>query len=358
MKTLYQQILNNLLDSKHLVEITIIEQNGSTPRTAGTKMLFLADGSISGTIGGGLYEAKAIEQAKNILANAENHKLYNASTLQFDLETKAKPTDMDMICGGTLRLLFEYIEASKKNIELYEHIVNIEKIGGLAVIVTKMSFGDLDRENNIILEKGLYSSVLDVHNINQSLILEVWEQIENNNFKNYFVNSFEYCFDVIKKPYTLHIFGAGHVACELAKITNFLDFKTIVLDDRAEFCNKERFAESEIVVLPSLEQGQVEEYFKSQILDEQSGIIIVTRGHARDKDVLICSLKNKSGYVGMIGSKSKKQTTYNYLLENGFNENDLQRVHSPIGLTIGAQTPEEIAISIAAELIMWRSGKL
>lgn len=157
--------------------------------------------------------------------------------------------------------------------------------------------------------------------------------------------------DVDLKP-TILIFGAGHVGKAIAPLTNFLGYTTIVIDDRPDFANRERFPDAdELVVLDDFQDA-----FSSIQTDENSYIIIVTRGHTADYDVLKQALKNPHGYIGMIGSKNKVLEIYRMLLADGFSQEQLDRVYSPIGLPIHAETPEEIAVSIVAELIQVRTG--
>lgn len=151
---------------------------------------------------------------------------------------------------------------------------------------------------------------------------------------------------------TAYIFGAGHVGLALEPILRYINFKTIVIDDREEYANKERFDQAhEVMVAEDFKHA-----FESLTLDENSYIIIVTRGHMGDYDVLKDALKHKSAYVGMIGSKRKNKMLFDMLRKEGYAEEEIQRVHAPIGLSIGAETPEEIAISIAAEMISVRAG--
>jgi len=132
-----------------------------------------------------------------------------------------------------------------------------------------------------------------------------------------------------------------------------LGFRTTVLDDREEFASRERFPSPvEVVVLEDFS-----DCLSKCPIDEESYLVIVTRGHLHDKAVLSQALRTRAGYIGMIGSKRKRDSIYRALLDEGFSRDDLGRVHSPIGLDIGAETPEEIAVSIAAELIQVRSRK-
>jgi xanthine dehydrogenase accessory factor len=154
-------------------------------------------------------------------------------------------------------------------------------------------------------------------------------------------------------PGTVFLFGAGHVSRPVAELASIVDFQTVVLDDRAEFANAERFPRTEqIKVISSFPQA-----FEGLEIERDSYIVIVTRGHLHDKTVLEQALKTDAGYIGMIGSRRKRDLIYQELLSKGFSQSDLERVHAPIGLAIGAETPEEIAVSIVAELIQVRAKR-
>ena len=153
---------------------------------------------------------------------------------------------------------------------------------------------------------------------------------------------------------TVYIFGAGHIGQKLAPLTKFVGFRTVVLDDREEFANRELLGPADrIVVLSSFDDAM-----RDLTIDEESYLVIVTRGHVHDKTVLGQALRTRARYIGMIGSRKKRDATYEVLAREGFTTRDLARVHSPIGLSIGAETPEEIAMSIAGELIAARARRL
>jgi len=152
--------------------------------------------------------------------------------------------------------------------------------------------------------------------------------------------------DVIAPQESLLIIGAGHIARPLAVMGKILGFKVKVLDDREEFCNQERFKSADQCLV-----GEIEELLSSLSITASTYIIIVTRGHAYDEIALEKTINSGAAYIGMIGSRNKVKKIYQNLLDKGFQESDLQKVHAPIGLDIGAKTPEEIAVSILAEII-------
>lgn len=151
---------------------------------------------------------------------------------------------------------------------------------------------------------------------------------------------------------TAYIFGAGHVALEAEKLLRYVNFRTVVIDDREEYSNRERFPDAyEVKTIDSFRNS-----FEGIEIDENSYIVIVTRGHLGDLDVLRDALRLPCAYLGMIGSRNKNKVLYEALKKEGFDESEFEKVYSPIGLEIHAETPEEIAVSIAGEMINVRAG--
>ncbi len=149
-----------------------------------------------------------------------------------------------------------------------------------------------------------------------------------------------------------YIFGGGHVGKAIEPLLRYVDFATTVLDDREEFANPERFPDAdEVLIIDSYEES-----FKNIETDENSYIIIVTRGHRGDYAVLRNAIEKKAAYIGMIGSKKKVFDMLDQLREEGIAEEIIEKIYSPIGLKIHAETPEEIGVSVLAEMIMVRAG--
>ncbi len=153
---------------------------------------------------------------------------------------------------------------------------------------------------------------------------------------------------IIPNP-RVYIFGGGHVSLSVAKMSKMVGFEVVVLDDRPQFANRERFPEADEVIAEEFEFSLA----KLQV-NRSSYLVIVTRGHAYDQEVLEWAVKTGARYLGMIGSRRKIQMVYASLKEKGVPVEKLDRVHAPIGLDIGALTPEEIAVSIVAEMIQER----
>lgn len=145
------------------------------------------------------------------------------------------------------------------------------------------------------------------------------------------------------------LFGAGHVAYTTYKVATLAGFDVSVIDDRESYANRERFPDAREVVAEDFERA----CGKLQV-PENAYIVIVTRGHRDDMRVLRWAVSTPARYIGMIGSKRKVLTTYRELVKEGIPEEKFDRVHAPIGLDIGAVTPEEIAVAIVAEMISVR----
>ncbi len=156
---------------------------------------------------------------------------------------------------------------------------------------------------------------------------------------------------VVDQPH-LTVFGAGHIAEPLVKICSLMDFSITVVDDREEFLNYDKFPTADQLLLLDYD-----DYFENARIKDNDYLVIVTRGHQYDYQVLKNVINSEASYIGMIGSSRKIKTVYNQLRDDGIEEGKLAAVHAPIGLDIGSETPSEIAVAIAAELIAVRRDR-
>lgn len=156
---------------------------------------------------------------------------------------------------------------------------------------------------------------------------------------------------ILTQP-ALYIFGAGHISFFIARVGKMVGFKVVVIDDRADFANERRFPDADEVIAEDFKS-----VFPRLKLNKSGYIVIVTRGHLSDEEVLEWAVGTDAAYVGMIGSRKKNKTVYANLMARGVSKEALDRVSAPIGLEIGAETPEEIAVSIGAQLIQVRRAQ-
>jgi len=305
--------------------VSVLDTRGSLPRHSGSAMLVRADRSITGSVGGGPLEAAAIEQALEVI-RAGRPRL-----MPFDAAT------FGMRCGGGGLMLIDYADSGCPAAEeLFRGLVALLEGGRKGWLVTVLPQGGLEAGT-----EGLSGD----SSARRWLVTCADHFVAEDPARTYV--------QPIGPRGTAYVFGAGHCGQRLVPLLSTLGFFTVVVDDRPDFADARRFPDADRVVVADSFEGVVE----TLPVDEDSYLVIVTRGHAHDKSVLAQALHTKAGYVGMIGSKKKVADTHRALKEEGFSSADLARVHAPIGLAIGAETPEEIAVSIAAEMIQARAAK-
>jgi xanthine dehydrogenase accessory factor len=337
------QIINEMVDlcdrGESFVLATVITRNGSAPRSAGAKMLVRADGSTAGTVGGGILEA----QVERLAAEVMNHHRTTVRGFQFSGQDAAT---MDAICGGEVEVLVQWVDTNDSNVTAIIQYLQVAITSHRkAWLVTVLPTANTTSSWSLVHADSKITGSLP-----PGLSLEMILQIRHPDLVEFEGQQ------AMVEPIniiagTAFIFGAGHVSHSLAEFTEAVGFWTVVLDDRSEYANRLRFPKAdEVIVLDSFSNalGKIE-------IDCDSFIVIVTRGHQNDLTVLAQVLKTKAGYIGMIGSRRKCEMIFKELCLSGYSEGDIMRVHAPIGLPIEAETPEEIGISIAAEMIQARA---
>lgn len=327
---------------------SIIRQSGSAPRPLGTSCIILEDGSLIGTIGGGTLEYRVLQQAENVFRE------FKTALLHFNL-TGTEVASTDMLCGGIVDVYLEplsYEDQKAKDIfRKAKEMIDNRRPG---VLLTRIQEGLLANDPTsraLITEndppEDLSSSFLNTARQVRARL----RQTKHPKLESLGSGEPTIFIQPIHTEDVLYIFGAGHVSTCIAPLAKSVGFRVAVIDDREKFANSNRFPSAdEIIVTP------FSEAFDRLGATDSDYIAIVTRGHSHDRDVLFQALNRKWAYIGMIGSRRKKAIIYQSLIQSGISEGELQKVHSPIGLDIGAETPEEIAVSIVAELIQVRNA--
>lgn len=345
MSWLAQTVCGLQDDSEDLVLVTVLSKSGSAPCLAGAKMVVRADGKSIGTVGGGVLEAAALKRAGRVFKSGV------AETLSFDL-SGADAASMQMICGGNVKLLVDYIPASAQNIEMFQRLRDALQSGEKCYLVASLGKPGAEKRQTLhclALENGSLTGEFPFPQQWLDMLIEkayrstypVLQTIADEQF------IIERCFI----PSTVYIYGAGHVSQQLSQLTELVGFQTVILDDRSEYANRERFPKADCIrVLDSFD-----DCFAGLELDGDSYVVIVTRGHQHDKEVLSQALLTGAGYIGMMGSHRKREELFKILQQEGISAQALERVHCPIGLNIKAATTGEIAVSIIAELIQARA---
>jgi xanthine dehydrogenase accessory factor len=316
---------------------SVIAHQGSTPRGAGSRLIADANGLVAGTIGGGLAEGQTLKACRAALRDGK------ARILNFAL-TGELAAKNDMICGGSLRVLIEPLLSSAEYLPFFRAVRDTLSNDG-AVLITDIT--DTSRPlrtariGNAHIGASLPEELLD--QLLAAVLPKQKAGIHTFEGRNYFI---EHCLP----PLRMIIAGGGHVSRPTAQTAALAGFEVTVLDDRAEFSQPERFPwAAHVATVPDYLNC-----FAGFTPNPRTYIVIVTRGHLHDSAVLSQALATEAGYIGMIGSTRKRTELYAALRAQGVSEEALARVHCPIGLAIGAETPEEIAVSIVAECIAHR----
>lgn len=331
MKKLFSAMLRELEQGRASVLCSILASSGSSPRGAGAKMAVFADGQTIGTIGGGNVEHLATLEAQEILRGGEE------KIRAFCLAPN-QVADIGMICGGAVTVHYRRFLPERAA----DHAL-------LAQILALLS-GDTDAWLELQFSGGALTSMRAV--TRQTLLAESPDGNLPARFGSRAFYTDEYYVEPLVRSGTVYIFGAGHVGQALAPVLAKIGFRTAIFDAREALANESRFPDADrILCAPFAELSQHVQ------LKPEDYAVIMTPAHQDDFTVLRQVLKTDATYIGCIGSRKKIARTNERLFAEGFTEADVQRVHSPIGLAIGAETPEEIAISIAAELIAHRAAR-
>lgn len=332
MKERLKSIVEALEHQHSLILVNILASSGSTPRGAGAMMLVFEDGHTEGTIGGGAVEHAAELHAIELLASR------SSDTVGYCLK-KNDVADLGMICGGDVTVYFQYLHG-KKELPLFRYLLNAYAKNDSVWLIRKI-------ERHRVTAMAVYDQAG----------LHYGEGIEEAPLKEllkpkavYLTGEPSYYAEPVIQAGVVYIFGGGHVSQELAPVLAHTGFSVTVFEDREAFADPALFPGVKDVIL-----GDFRHISDSVQLTEHDYAVIMTRGHQADFDVLTQVLQLPLSYIGCIGSRSKIATTKKRLAALGFPENIYDRVHSPIGMDIKAETPQEIAISVAAELIRHRA---
>ncbi len=329
MRNMLKTIKDKLEHGQSLVLVTVIASSGATPRGAGARMLIGKEGRICGTIGGGAVEYRSEQIAASVLE--EKTSLGHDFTL-----TKDDVQNLGMICGGACNVFFHYLPAGDAHtLKLAEKAEAAFKKGNDLWLLTDVG------ENGTM---GLYTPEDGFWG------LPVPEDLKLSRHPERIGDLFA---EQINTSGRVYVFGGGHVAQELVPVLAHVGFRCVVMDDREEFTKRELFPGAEEVICGDLQK--IRDYME---LGSEDYVCVMTRGHAYDTVVQAQVLKCRPTYCGVIGSAFKAAGVRKTLKEEyGLLEEELDLVTTPIGLNIKGETPAEIAISIAAQMILHRAER-
>ncbi len=313
---------------------TVSRHRGSLPMAEDAKMVVAVDGQRWGTVGGGCTEADVTDQA--LRAAREGKPTFVEHTLNADLAG-----DLGLSCGGTVELFLEPIVASAEMAQLYGAVADAIEQRVPATVYTAI---DWSRGPSKIVR--LPGSAVVGTGSDVTSAPDAAPCVSSASFVDEDANRFV---EPVARIPRLIIFGAGHVGAEIARLAANVGFHVVISDDRAEFANAERVPWADEVVA---EDFRV--VLDRLVLDEDDYVLATTRGHSFDASIVERTAASPARYVGMLGSRRKREVIFKALADAGVPRAALDRVKVPIGEPIGADTPAEIAVSVVAELIRVR----
>lgn len=328
---------------------TVVKVEGSSYRQPGARMLVTEDGELTGAISGGCLEGDALRKALLSIHQKQNKLITYNTNNEEDIEV-----GLQLGCNGIVHILFEYIdeEVSKNPIQLLQQL-ELERKEAVVVTVFSLKRNAIQqgttlfyREENQILSHNdevldLISDVNEVLKTKTSIVKKL--QTEN-----------EALIEYINPPISLVIAGAGNDVQPLVKIASILGWKITVGDGRATHAVEKRFPKADKV-----NAVKPEDFLENITIDNQTYFVLMTHNYKYDLAVLKLLLNTNCQYIGILGPKTKLNRMLDDLQNEGItvSEEQLERIYSPVGLDIGAETSEEIALSIVSEIKAFSAGK-
>jgi xanthine dehydrogenase accessory factor len=352
MKNIYLQSLDSESDNFPVLA-TVARSEGSTPQKPGSSAIFNQKGLLSGTVGGGVVEGRI----QNI--SIESFFSKNSGYFQFNLENDISRKE-EAICGGRISILVDANTGKHRNTfnQLKESIYqNFPGVLITTVRVNNLNEAEIDR----YWTNGQTGAGIPI---------ALWKRIENDindlisgadptEFRDLDLtetgskDSLLVLLEPVFPPLNLVIAGAGHIGRALAHLGRLLEFEVTVIDDRAEYANKENIPDATRLII-----GDIGEAVNSLRKGPDTYLVIVTRGHKDDAAALRAAIDSRLAYTGMIGSRKKLDAMrLEFIREGWATPEQWSALYSPIGLEINSQTIEEIAVSIAAQIIQVKNCK-
>lgn len=321
-KQLLDAIATGLAEGNGCMLATVLSRRGSAPRGIGTSMVVSCAGNQTGTVGGGFLEHRAKQDALHFLAKQE------VAIRAYDIHADEK----NVYSGGVTILFraFAGVEGRKLIAKMEDAFAQKDE----AYLVCQIENG-IPLESSVLSENELMETCKIECPPEQPLLTE---------------GEPAWLIEPLRELPRVILFGGGHVAQCMARQLDLLDYRIWVVEDREAFAKEELFPSAERVLLCNY--GNVEPQLN---ITSRDHAIVMSRGHETDYQILRWLLRSKADYIGCIGSRKKIALTKERLRADGLDEAQISRLHAPIGLAICAQTPAEIAVSVAAELIQYLS---
>jgi xanthine dehydrogenase accessory factor len=338
MREIWHELKKWRAERKKAALATVIKVSGSSLRPEGSKMLLSSDGSISGSVTGGCVEGAVFEETHAVLKSGVPKLLaYGVSDEQ--------AWEVGLSCGGSVEIFVESVDTPAWQM-VEEKLADALENNRLSVIATVIKGTGLSRKVFISKERSI-TGTLGSAKLDQELVAALPENWATHQPFPHTLSDGEVVFiDFIVPVPRLIIIGASHIAIPLVALANTLDFQTIVVDARSAFATRERFphADELIVGWPTKELEKLN-------IDAATCIVCLSHDDKQDNPSLLYAVNSDARYIGALGSRVTTAKRMTELREEGATEEQLARIHAPIGLKIGSRSPAEIALSIMAEIV-------
>ena len=327
-------------DGQSIALATVIQTWGSSPRRAGAKMAITPDGKITGSVSGGCVEGAVFETGVDVL------KTGTPQLLHFGVADETA-WEVGLACGGSIDIFVKRLDQ-----EFFKSLRSMLVEERTAVVLTVVrASNDLLGRELLIKEDGNVIGSINEDLDQQAVSLAKETLLQGSSRRATLNEDVEVFIEVILPPPTLIAVGGVHITIALMSLAKTLGYRTIVVDPRSAFGSEERFPHVDQLI-----RSWPEEAFQEIPLTRSTAIAMLTHDPKLDDPALKIALPSPAFYVGALGSKTTQAKRRKRLLEEGVTEAQLDRLHGPIGLKIGAGTPEEIAMSIMAEIIAARNN--
>lgn len=337
---IHRTIVDYAEEGREFAVATVLEAEGSTPREAGTKAVIEPDGTIHGTIGGGAVEAETQRRASEAI------RLGSPSVVDYELEGTGGSDDQPM-CGGSMRILVDPTAARHR--ATWTDVVEARRNRQTGILVTSVRLADTSRVEMKWIPEGAEPGGADFPTPEAIRRVRGKQEPELVRDRASDATPLEALIEPLTLPPLVVIAGGGHVGQAVAAQANLVGFAVTVIDDRPEFADPSLFPPD-----TRTRCGDIGGELADMPLDD-AYVVIVTRGHQHDRSALAACIHEPCAYIGMIGSSRKVRKVRRDILDAGAaTDAELDRVYTPIGLDIGAETVPEIAASIVAQLIAVR----
>lgn len=319
---------------------TVVDVKGSSYRLPGARMLFGENGEIIGTVSGGCLEADVLARAKRVLQSGA------AEVFTYDTTRQENSIfSLNMGCRGIIRILLE--RPDNRLVDFFRTLLASRLDGLTATLIRCNRKNGCEVGSRLLLNGEKVISSDFTPEIHEKILPECLTALREKQSTHLTIEFGEFFLEFIAPPTSLVIFGAGFDAVPLAEIAKNLGWRVTIIDHRAAFANEERFPKADEIIT-----ARPENLAKKILIDENTVAVVMTHNYEHDKNILRFLLDSKAGYIGALGPKIR---TENILAEwretsESFAGGQLKRLYAPIGLDIGADTPETIAVSIIAEI--------